>query len=521
MSEFLEELDKVVPDNLDNKVVSLLAPTEELEEEIEPLKTMGQLKAMVTLRGERWRADSRHQKEKNGTVAIHMPSVSQIAEELMDVCHFVLIGKGKSDRSPLYLYNPETGLYTDSDDLIDSLIYAFDSRIDVNTYNKVKHIIRIKSKLKEPLNDKNLLAVGNGILNRKTKELLPFSPNLIITSKIKTAYNPRAILPTFGGKFIFTDWLKEIACNDDEIITLLWQVMNETINPLQTRGKMVILTGSGNNGKGTFQDLLKNLVGEGNYSTLRPDQFKGFELGSLVGKVCNIGDDIENGFLPEVSNLKSITSGDTVTINEKYGRIYEAELKLLCIFSANEIPRTKDRTNGWYRRLCIIPFDANFNGTKENKAIKQVYLKDNQLLEWLLFQIIDMEPFDKFIEPKRVTAQLKEYKKDNDIFQAFVEDFYMPRNWHECRVVPIWLITEHLTEYLAENEITTQKGIKDVGGNMIRVLEEITDNEYKKTKRKVIKADYPILYHDPKNPNDYPSKFGQSNHSIVKVTRGD
>ena len=292
--------------------------------------------------------------------------------------------------------------------------------------------------------------------------------------------------------------------------------MNEAINPLQTRGKLVILTGKGNNGKGTFQDLLKNLVGEGNYSTLRPEQFKGFELGSLIGKTLNIGDDIENSFLPEVSNLKTITSGDALTINEKYGRVYELELKLLCMFSANEIPKTKDRTNGWYRRLCIIPFDADFNGKKENKAIKQVYLKDKRLLEWVLVQIVNMKPFDKFIEPKRVTMQLKKHKKDNDIIQAFVEDIYIPNGWHECTAVPIWFIKEHLETYVADNEITTQKRIQNISGNVIRVLRELTGSEYGKERTRVEKADYQILHYNPEQPKDYPKKFNQPYDSVVK-----
>lgn len=481
-------------------------------------KTMNELRTFVALRGEQWRADPEHQYEdkKAKEIKAYRPNPSQTASELLKLCSFTLIGKGKSDKSPLYLYNPETGLYTDSDDMIDSLIYAFDSRLDVNTYQKVKHIIRIKSELKEQLSSKKLLAVGNGILNKDTKELYPFSPQYVITSKIATAYNPDITPPTFGGKFNFNDWLKEIACNDDEVITLLWQVMNEAINPLQTRGKLVILTGKGNNGKGTFQDLLKNLVGEGNYSTLRPEQFKGFELGSLVGKTLNIGDDIENNFLPEVSNLKTITSGDALTINEKYGRVYELELKLLCMFSANEIPKTKDRTNGWYRRLCIIPFDADFNGKKENKAIKQVYLKDKQLLEWVLVQIVNMKPFDKFIEPKRVTTQLRKYKKDNDVIQAFVEDVYIPNGWHECTAVPLWLIKEQLETYVADNEITTQKRIQNISGNVIRVLKELTGVEYMKDRTTVRKDDYQVLHYNPEQPDDYPSKFKQSYDSIVK-----
>ena len=274
-------------------------------------KTMNELKQLVALRGEQWRADTNHRYEnkKTGEIKAYRPDPSQTASELLKLCSFTLIGKGKSDKSPLYLYNPETGLYTDSDDMIDALIYAFDSRIDVNTYQKVKHIIRIESKFREQLSSKELLPVGNGILNKETKELHPFSPQYILTSKIATAYNPDVTPPIFGGKFNFNDWLKEIACNDEEVITLLWQVMNEAINPLQTRGKLVILTGSGNNGKGTFQDLLKNLVGEGNYSTLRPEQFKGFELGSLIGKTLTLVMILKIAFYPRYLILKQSRQG--------------------------------------------------------------------------------------------------------------------------------------------------------------------------------------------------------------------
>lgn len=81
---------------------------------------------------------------------------------------------------------------------------------------------------------------------------------------------------------------------------------------------MAILYGEGNNGKGTFQGLLINLIGLSNVSALKPDQFmEKFKLSSLIGKVCNIGDDISSKYLDEVSDLMSIVTGDTITIEEK------------------------------------------------------------------------------------------------------------------------------------------------------------------------------------------------------------
>lgn len=96
---------------------------------------------------------------------------------------------------------------------------------------------------------------------------------------------------------------------------------------------MVILTGDGNNGKGTFQALLENLIGKENISNLKPDQFQEQHLlSALNGKVCNIGDDISDKYLDSVSDLMSIVTGDTIQVNPKHLQPYEATYRLYVSF---------------------------------------------------------------------------------------------------------------------------------------------------------------------------------------------
>lgn len=102
----------------------------------------------------------------------------------------------------------------------------------------------------------------------KNKELLPFNPKYVITSKIATAYKPPKSIPKDREGNTFDDWLNSIACGDSELVTLFWQIILEAINPNYTRNKFAIFYGDGNNGKGTFQRLLINLIGESNVSAL-------------------------------------------------------------------------------------------------------------------------------------------------------------------------------------------------------------------------------------------------------------
>ena len=64
--------------------------------------------------------------------------------------------------------------------------------------------------------------------------------------------------------------------------------------------------------------MLNNLIGKENVSSLRMEQIGDrFSPSTMAGKVANIGDDIKGDFLPDSQNILSITTGDTVTLEEK------------------------------------------------------------------------------------------------------------------------------------------------------------------------------------------------------------
>ena len=496
MSEFLEELDKVVPDN--ETFIPLPAPIQEQEERIEPPKTMAELYNLLYQLGSAWRKENEYitnEGKANEKTVIPLPNVSTVAKVLKKQCYFTFIGEGAiSDVSKLYMYHLDLGYYVASDDIFRKLILKYDSRLTSNRFfNELIAYIRTETKIQPPLSDYRYIPVANGVYNIETKQLEKFNPKFIITSKIKTAYNPYVKKPVLGGWFDFDEWLDTLACHDSELVKLLWQVMNEAINPNRTRKKMVLLVGDGNNGKGTFQALLENLIGRENISNLKPDQFgKEFYLGALEGKVCNIGDDISNKYLDEVSDLMSVVSGDPVQVNKKGKQPIEARFKLLCIFSGNDLPSARNKTTGWYRRLCIIPFDADFNGEIERPEIKDEFIKDKQLLEWVLFKILNMPDFDKFIEPKAVKEMLTEYKNNNDYIKVWVENFYIPNKWHEVNHVPMFVARNKLKEFAEDIGIDKPK-LGQFSKAVIIELERNTGNEYKAENGTVAKGFYDTL----------------------------
>ena len=345
----------------------------------------------------------------------------EVANILIDTVHFALIGDIE-DKSPLYFYNLDKGIYENNETMIYKLIKAVENRHNMPQWKNVIGHLRTEAKLVKRLNDKNLIACNNGIYNLETDELIEFSPEFYIDSKISTNYNPDAKKPDY---FDVDEWIRTIANNDDEVEVLLWQVMNEAINPNHTRNKIGFLIGDGANGKGTYQKLLIELIGQDNISALKPPEFgERFKTSNLLGKVCNIGDDISNKYIDDISDLMSIATGDTITIEEKNRPSYAVTLKTFCLFSGNSMPRGRNKSEGWYRRLLLIPMLANFKGQKEDTKIKDVYMEDRRVLEYVLKKVLKMK-FKKFVIPKVIEDEISEYKKENDYMLSFIEDIFI------------------------------------------------------------------------------------------------
>lgn len=482
---------------------------------IEPPKSMKELTDRIYQAGELWRkehAETVGKKDGLG-VKIPPPPIYTVAKELSKIATFTFISKSNTaDNSLLYLYDLDEGIYTASVDEFNVLCKTFDNRIKPNDWKQIKMMVRTMTKIRKPLESANLVPVQNGILDLKNKQLRPFDPKYIITSKIATAYNPPKFTPKDREGKTFDDWLSSIACGDSELITLFWQIILEAINPNYTRNKFAILYGDGNNGKGTFQRLLINLIGESNVSALKPAQFSDkFNLETLVGKVCNIGDEAPNEYLRNPSDLMSITSGDTVLVNPKGRPAFEATFKLFNIFSGNYIPNGGNKTKGWYRRIMIVPFNADFNGQTEKPWIKNEFLADKDVLEYVLYKTVNQEPFTQFIEPKVVKDLLEQYQEDNDYLLDFIKNEYIPNGWHELDVVPVFIATRKLKNY-AEDMGIPKPNLYGAGREIAKSLRNLTPHNYVIKKVRAKTSDIQTL-----DPYDFErKKLTNPQRSIVK-----
>lgn len=271
----------------------------------------------------------------------------------------------------------------------------------------------------------NLIAFQNGIYDISTNGLLEFSPDIVITNKIPWDYEPDAY------NELADRTLNKLACNDPQIRMLLEECIGYCFYRRNELSKAFVLTGEKANGKSTFLDMVRNVLGDNNCSALDLAELdERFSVATLAGRLANIGDDISDDFMQgkSVAMFKKIVSGNEVKAEVKNDpNIYFIRPYVKLLFSANDIPRMKDKTGAVLRRLVIVPFNAKFSKDDPDYDPYIIYkLRQPEVMRYLCR--IGIEGLKRVIENKafttseKVEKEIKDYEIQNNPILLFLND---------------------------------------------------------------------------------------------------
>lgn len=375
-----------------------------------------------------WREDNKKVNEKTGEEKIYHPGPRVIADVLKDRIVFCTIGNDKREleKSPLYHYDPDKGLYTTGIKDIEELMLAFDGTTNSRTRKEVLQFLRIESQGVKLTDNPNLIPVGNGIVKLDTMELLPFSAEYVFTTKTATNYNPKATEPSFNG-WKFSKWIEQLASEDEAKHLLLWQMIASVIKGRTGLMYLFVDNGQGRTGKSTLQQLLINLVGSGNYRALKLKQFDNdFLLAQGYGARLLVGDDNDpSGFIDDGSNLKSVVTDEIVLVNPKKMTPFTAKFKAVVIQSMNGLPKFRDKTGGLYRRFRMVYFNHQWPADKASERIKKEYIYNPGLLEWILKKALTID-IKEIANPSESIELVETTRLANDPIAYFVSE-YVPQ----------------------------------------------------------------------------------------------
>lgn len=323
--------------------------------------------------------------------------------------------------------------------------------------------------------DANLIAFENGLYNIVDDSFVEFTPEHIITNKIRWKYNPEAYSE-------LTDkTLNKIACNDPQIRALLEEAIGYCFYRRNELGKAFILTGDKSNGKSTFLSMVQYLLGDENISSLDLKELGDrFKTAEMFGKLANIGDDIGDEFIANPAIFKKLVTGERVSAERKGQNPFEFNNYSKLLFSANNIPRIKDKTGAVQRRLTIIPFDARFSADDPdfNPYIKHL-LKTDEVMEYLInLGIAGLKRVllnRKFTGSTKVQKAMDEYEENNNPIIGFFrecedEEFQIENE-------PTNVVYKRYQEYCLANSLQPMSNI-EFSKQVNRILNMRVENKW-------------------------------------------
>lgn len=304
----------------------------------------------------------------NGKTFMH----DKFGEFLISEYHIIKIGS--------VLHHFKDGVYVPAN--IDGLMIKHISNLKQNQRKEVISYMMARIEDNTPVCGANFIAFKNGIYDIATDQLEEFDANKVLTNKINWNYRPDAY------NELVDKVLNDLACGDPNVRLLLEEVIGYTFYRRNELRKAFMLKGKRHNGKSTFIDMIAFLLGEENISSLDlNDLSHEYKAAGLFGKLANLGDDIEDEFIPSAGIFKKVVSGDRMNANVKFSAPIEFNPYCKLIFSGNTIPRLgrgRD-SDAILDRLIIVPFNASFNkGTQGFTPFIKYQLRTAECMEYLV-----------------------------------------------------------------------------------------------------------------------------------------
>ncbi|EJT6501597.1 DNA primase [Clostridium perfringens] len=307
-----------------------------------------------------------------------------------------------------------------------------------------------------------LVNVRNGLLDIRDMSFKEHTPSYLSTVQLNVEYNPQVDCPQFK-KF-----LNEVL--DCKLIPLVQEIVGYLLTTNTASQKAFVFWGPARTGKSTLLWVVEYLLlGKKNVSNI-PWQEIGdkFKTAELLGKLANVFSDLPSKSIDDTGIFKVVTGEDYLMAEKKNKNPFKFKPFARLVFSCNELPRNYvDRTEGFYRRLIIVPFNRQIEKSKIDKALKYKFQREKEgILNWALEGLKRLyENNFEFSENELTDGVKKEYKRENNNVISFVEDCCEIDSLFSCSRIEI---------YEAYKEFCVEAGLKAL--SQIKFNKELEGN---------------------------------------------
>lgn len=265
-----------------------------------------------------------------------------------------------------------------------------------------------------------IIACRNGLLELKSRELIPHTPRYFNLTTLPFDYDPAAECPTWE-KFMDDLWP-----GDDEPPNALEEMMGCAVAGKLDLQRIGVLIGPSRSGKSVIAAIFAALVGETNatwpaLAGLADDGIRS----SLIGKSLCVFADVRAtaGKTPAIAEaLLGISGQDSFTINRKYKEAWIGSLSTFLLMISNEFPTLKDASGALPRRYLPLILTESWLG-REDRSLKARLLAElSGILNRALDGLEAVENSGRFTEPRASQGAAEELADMASPMKRFVDE---------------------------------------------------------------------------------------------------
>jgi P4 family phage/plasmid primase-like protien len=220
-------------------------------------------------------------------------------------------------------------------------------------------------------------------------------------------------------------WLLEFLDDDSESFKLVQEMFGASLMPKFPQ--FFVLIGKSGTGKSTTIKVLKQLhKNDKNISGVSPDNFHGFNMTSMIGKLMNIVTDIKTNCRIDDDIVKQVDDQEVTRIQIKGKDDIYTKLPALHIFGANKMPSTSEGYSGaMKRRFSIINFDKVYEGKKNTEIAKDMFSANP--LGILAFALRGLERLVKenngeYTKTSKSQENVENWSKETNVIWQFINE---------------------------------------------------------------------------------------------------
>lgn len=270
--------------------------------------------------------------------------------------------------------------------------------------------------------DPMLLNVDNGVLDLRSRTLMPHSPKYLITHLANVAFDPNATAPLWGR------FISEVMGGDPEMIRFLQQVSGISITGDVSEQFLCVHYGSGRNGKSSYLNAMSDLLGS--YATPGPANLliaKGqfgrepellFDV--LKGKRLVTASESDEGARFSEATAKRLTGGDRLLTRGCFKDPKAALPTWHMHIAVNHRPVVMGQDHAIWRRVKPIPWEQTFEGSRQDTGLARKLANERSgILNWCLEGLADWQA-NGLVAPDKGKAALTRYRDDYDLIGAWI-----------------------------------------------------------------------------------------------------